>query len=41
MWGISNGVIVLSIAGGFWLGLAAWTVGRPVFVVAVVTILLI
>ena len=41
MWGISNGVIVLSIAGGFWLGLAAWTVGRPVFVVAVGTILLI
>lgn len=41
IWGLSNGVTVLSVAGGFWLGLAAWTIGTPVLVVAVAPILLI
>ncbi len=38
MWGLSNGVIVLSVSGAFWLGLAAWTVSGPVFVVVIAPI---
>ena len=27
MWGLSNGVLVLAMAGAFWLGLAAFDAG--------------
>jgi hypothetical protein len=29
MWGLSNGVLVLSVAGGFWLGIIGSIVRRP------------
>src|ERR1700716_2039755 len=40
MWGLSNGVIVLTISSAFWLGLAAWTAGPVVLLVAAVPIVL-
>jgi hypothetical protein len=40
MWGLSNGVVVLSISAAFWIGLAAWTLGAAVFLIALVPILL-
>jgi hypothetical protein len=40
MWGLSNGVTVLSVAGAFWMGLAAWTLGASALLVATVPILL-
>ena len=40
MWGLSNGVIVLSVSAAFWLGLAAWTLGAGVLLVATPAILL-
>lgn len=40
MWGLSNGVIVLSVSAAFWLGLAAWTLGPSVLLIAAVPILL-
>jgi hypothetical protein len=40
MWGLSNGVVVLSISAAFWIGLAAWTLGAAVFPIALVPILL-
>jgi len=29
MWGLSNGVLILSLAGGFWLGIIGSIVHRP------------
>jgi hypothetical protein len=40
MWGLSNGVVVLSISAAFWISLAAWMLGAAVLLVAVVPILL-
>jgi hypothetical protein len=40
VWGLSNGVNVLSIGGAFWMALAAWTLGASVLLVAAVPILL-
>jgi hypothetical protein len=40
MWGLSNGIVVLSISAAFWIGLAAWMLGAAVLLVAVVPILL-
>jgi len=40
MWGLSNGVVVLSISAAFWIGLAAWTLDASVLLIAVVPILL-
>jgi len=40
IWGLSNGVIVLSIAAAFWIGLAAWTLGPSVLLIAAAPILL-
>jgi hypothetical protein len=40
IWGLSNGVIVLSVAAAFWLGLAAWTLGQSVLVTAAAPIVL-
>ena len=39
-WGLSNGVVVLSVAAAFWLGLAAWTLGPSVLLIAAAPILL-
>jgi hypothetical protein len=40
MWGLSNGVAVLSVSAAFWFGLAAWTLGPSVLLVAAVPLLL-
>ena len=40
MWGLSNGVTVLSVSAAFWLGLAAWTLGASVLLIAAAPILL-
>src|ERR1700681_4531447 len=40
MWGLSNGVTVLSVSAAFWLGLAAWTLGASVWLIAAAPILL-
>jgi uncharacterized membrane protein len=40
MWGLSNGVIVLAVSGGFWIGLAAWTLGTSALLIATGPILL-
>jgi hypothetical protein len=40
MWGLSNGVVVLAVSAGFWMGLAAWTLGASVLLIAVAPILL-
>ncbi len=40
MWGLSNGIIVLSASAAFWLGLAAWTLGPNVLLVTATPILL-
>jgi hypothetical protein len=40
IWGLSNGVIVLSVSAAFWLGLAAWTLGPSVVLIAAAPILL-
>jgi hypothetical protein len=40
MWGLSNGVTVLSVSTAFWLGLAAWTLGSSVLLIAAAPILL-
>jgi len=29
MWGLSNGVLILTVAGGFWLGIIGSIVHRP------------
>lgn len=34
MWGLSNGVIVLAVSGGFWIALAVWTLGTNVLLIA-------
>ena len=39
IWGLSNGVVVLSVSAAFWIGLAAWTLGGAVLPIAVVPIL--
>ena len=38
-WGLSSGVIVLSVAAAFWMGLAAWTLGPSVLLIAAAPIL--
>jgi hypothetical protein len=38
MWGLSNGVFALAIAGAFWFGLAAWSARRLVFFLSTVLI---
>jgi hypothetical protein len=40
LWGLSNGVIVLSVSAAFWVGLAAWTVGASFLLIATAPILL-
>jgi hypothetical protein len=40
MWGLSNGVTVLAVAAAFWMGLAAWTLGSGVLLIAAAPILL-
>jgi len=40
MWGLSNGVAVLSVSAAFWIGLAAWTLGPSVLLVAAAPIVL-
>src|ERR1700694_428257 len=40
MWGLSNGVTVLWVSAAFWLGLAAWTLGASVLLIAAAPILL-
>lgn len=40
MWGLSNGVTVLSVSAAFWMGLAAWTLGAGVLLIAAAPILL-
>jgi hypothetical protein len=40
MWGLSNGVAVLSISAAFWIGLAAWTLGPSVLLVAAAPLVL-
>lgn len=32
MWGLSNGVVVLIVGGGFWLNMAAWFAGRMLLI---------
>jgi hypothetical protein len=39
MWGLSNGVAVLSVSAAFWIGLAAWTLGTSVLLIASAPIL--
>ena len=39
MWGLSNGVAVLSVSAAFWIGLAAWTLGTNVLLIASAPIL--
>lgn len=33
-WGLSNGVVVLAVAGAFWLGVAAWYAPQMLFIAA-------
>ena len=40
IWGLSNGVTVLSVSAAFWMGLAAWTLGAGVLLIAAAPILL-
>jgi hypothetical protein len=40
MWGLSNGVAVLSISAAFWIGLAAYTLGPSVLLIAAAPIIL-
>jgi hypothetical protein len=40
IWGLADGVTVLAVAAAFWIGLAAWTVGLTVLLIAAVPILL-
>jgi hypothetical protein len=40
MWGLSNGVIVLAVSAGFWMGLALWTLGRSTLLIGAAPILL-
>lgn len=40
IYGLSDGVVVYSIAAAFWLGLAAWTLGLSVLLIAALPILL-
>jgi hypothetical protein len=40
MWGLSNGVVVLSISAAFWVGLAAFTLGLSVLLIAAAPIIL-
>jgi hypothetical protein len=40
MWGLSNGVTILAVSAGFWMGLGAWTLGASVLLIAVAPILL-
>src|ERR1700682_5426175 len=40
IWGLSNGVTVLSVSAAFWMGLAAWTLGAGVLLIAGAPILL-
>jgi hypothetical protein len=40
-WGLSNGVTVLTIAGVFWLSLAAWTTGIGILVITLPLALLV
>ncbi len=39
VWGLSAGVIVLSVAAAFWAGLAAWTLGASVLLIGAAPIL--
>jgi hypothetical protein len=41
VWGLSAGVIVLSVAAAFWTGLAAWTLGASVLLIGAAPILLV
>jgi hypothetical protein len=40
IWGLSNGVSVLAVSAAFWLGLAAWTLGPNVLLIAAAPIIL-
>jgi hypothetical protein len=40
IWGLSNGVTILSVSAAFWMGLAAWTLGAGVLLIAAAPILL-
>jgi Ca2+/Na+ antiporter len=40
IWGLADGVTVLSIAAAFWVGLAAWTAGPTVLLISAAPILL-
>src|SRR5579872_6845232 len=42
MWGLSNGIFVLAVAGAFWFALAAWAAAWSLAIVpiAVVTVIL-
>jgi hypothetical protein len=42
MWGLSNGIFVLALAGAFWFGLAAWAAAASLAIapIAVVTVIL-
>jgi hypothetical protein len=39
MWGLSNGVAILSVSAAFWFGLAAYTLGPGVLLIAAAPIL--
>jgi hypothetical protein len=39
MWGLSNGVAILAVSAAFWIGLAAWTLGPRVLLIAAAPIL--
>lgn len=39
IWGLSNGVTVLAVSAAFWLGLAAWTSGPGILLIAAAPIL--
>jgi hypothetical protein len=39
MWGLSNGVAILSVSAAFWFGLAAYTLGPSVLLIAAAPIL--
>ena len=40
IWGLADGVTFLSVAAAFWIGLAAWTLGQSVLLIAAVPILI-
>jgi hypothetical protein len=40
IWGLSNGVIALAVSAAFWVGLAAWTLGASVLLIAAAPIML-